>query len=236
MPVASLTAVSKLFGPVAALRSVTCELLAGRAYLVLGDNGAGKSTLLRILAGLSQPSAGDVLIFGQPVDECSETIGYMGHDTMLYDELTALENLRYYATLYSGKKLLRPEDALAQVGLTPGNINPVGLLQVRRGQIGLAQLGLAPDDTNLVGKYSQGMRQRCSLARVLMLQPKLLLLDEPFSNMDRKSALEMLAQLKTLRDNGATIVLTTHQPELAASLADETWHLRRGELVIGAAA
>jgi len=201
---ASLTGVSKLFGPVAALRSITCELLAGRVYLVLGENGAGKSTLLRILAGLSQPSAGEVRIFGAPPDECSETIGYMGHDTMLYDELTALENLRYYATLY-GATGIRPEDALAQVGL-------------------------APEDTRLVGKYSQGMRQRCSLARVLMLQPRLLLLDEPFSNMDRASALTMLDQLRTLRDGGACIVLTTHQPELAASLADETWTLRRGAL------
>jgi len=209
--VASLTGVSKLFGPVAALRSITCELLPGRAYLVLGENGAGKSTLLRILAGLSQPSAGQVRIFGAPPDECGEPIGYMGHDTMLYDELTALENLRYYATLYGETGLLRAEDAIAQVGLSP-------------------------EDTRLVGKYSQGMRQRCSLARVLMLQPKLLLLDEPFSNMDRASALAMLDQLRGLRDSGATLVLTTHQPELAASLADETWHLRRGELAVGARA
>lgn len=210
MQVATLSKVSKLFGPVAALRSIDCELFAGRVVLVLGENGAGKSTLLRILAGLSQPSAGEVRIFGQPPDECSETIGYMGHDTMLYDELTALENLRYYATLY-GAAAVCPEDAIAQVGL-------------------------APEDTRLVGKYSQGMRQRCSLARVLMLQPKLLLLDEPFSNMDRASALAMLDQLRGLRDGGAAIVLTTHQPELAASLADETWHLRRGELVAGAVA
>jgi ABC-type multidrug transport system ATPase subunit len=105
-----------------------------------------------------------------------------------------------------------------------------------RAEDAIAQVGLSPEDTRLVGKYSQGMRQRCSLARVLMLQPKLLLLDEPFSNMDRASALAMLDQLRGLRDSGATLVLTTHQPELAASLADETWHLRRGELAVGARA
>lgn len=205
-PVASLDRVSKLFGAVAALRQVTCELQAGRVYLVLGENGAGKSTLLRILAGLSQPSSGSVVLFGHAERDASETVGYMGHETMLYDELTALENLRYYATLYSEQRCLRPEEALAMVGLPTS-------------------------DARLTGKYSQGMRQRCSLARVLMIRPQLLLLDEPFSNMDRASALEMLEQLRRLRDSGCTIALTTHQPELAKPLADETWQLHRGELV-----
>jgi heme ABC exporter ATP-binding subunit CcmA len=206
--VASLDRVSKLFGSVPALRTLTCELQSGRAYLVLGENGAGKSTLLRILAGLSQPTSGSMAIFGQQPGESIETIGYMGHETMLYDELTALENLRYYATLYGEQRCLRPEHALEMVGLIS-------------------------TDTRLTGDYSQGMKQRVSLARVLMIRPRLLLLDEPFSNMDRASALQMLEQLRTLRDGGCTIVLTTHQPELAVPLADETWHLRRGELATG---
>lgn len=205
-PVVTLDRVSKLFGPVAALRSITGEMHAGRAYLLLGENGAGKSTLLRILAGLSQPSSGEVRVFGTAPHDSTETLGYMGHETMLYDELTALENLRYCATLYGEDRCLPPEDALRRVGLDAA-------------------------DQRLTGKYSQGMRQRCSLARVLMIRPRLLLLDEPFSNMDRASALQMLEQLRQLRDDGCTIALTTHQPELAAPLADETWRLRGGELV-----
>jgi ABC-type multidrug transport system ATPase subunit len=87
-----------------------------------------------------------------------------------------------------------------------------------------------------VGKYSQGMRQRVSLARVLMTRPRLLLLDEPFSNMDRASALQMVEQLQQLKQAGTTLLLTTHQPELASALADVPWHLRGGVLTGNAVA
>jgi heme ABC exporter ATP-binding subunit CcmA len=197
--------VAKIFGTLAVLRSVTCELEPGRGYLLLGENGAGKSTLLRILAGLAEPTSGRVTVFGKHPGDSRERIGYMGHDTMLYDELTAMENLRYYASLYPVGHCLSCEDALDSVGLPRALERPVG-------------------------KYSQGMRQRVSLARVLMIQPKLLLLDEPFSNMDRASAQQMVRQLLGLREAGCTLVLTTHQPELAAPLADTTWWLRAGTL------
>jgi heme ABC exporter ATP-binding subunit CcmA len=199
-PVAKLDRVAKLFGPLAVLRQISCELLAGHGYLLLGENGAGKSTLLRIVAGLSAPTAGHVHIH-----LARERIGYMAHDSMLYDELTAMENLRYYAALYAGADLLPCAEALAAVGLDESPARPVG-------------------------KYSQGMRQRVSLARVLMTRPRLLLLDEPFSNMDRASALKMVEQLRQLKSAGCTLLLTTHQPELAQPLADTTWHLRGGLL------
>src|ERR1700679_3701975 len=179
--------VSKLFGAFAALRQVSAELEPGKCYVLVGENGAGKSTLLRILAGLLRPSHGNVRVFGdsEPHD-MRERIGYMSHAAMLYDEFTGEENLRYFASLYAGRACLAPADALRQVGLDPNLKRPVG-------------------------QYSQGMRQRASLARVLLAQPELLLLDEPFSNMDVESVRQMVALLAKFRSGRRTIVLTTHQ-------------------------
>jgi heme ABC exporter ATP-binding subunit CcmA len=201
-----LEQVSKLFGTFAALRQVTVDLEPGRCYVLLGENGAGKSTLLRILAGLLRPSFGKVRVFGssEPQQERAR-IGYMSHAPMLYDELTAQENLRYFASLYPGRNCLAPADVLRQVGLDPELTRPFG-------------------------HYSQGMRQRTSLARVLVPSPELLLLDEPFSNMDVESARQMVELLARFRQSDRTIVLTTHQRELAAPIADWVLTLRAGRV------
>jgi heme ABC exporter ATP-binding subunit CcmA len=198
--------VSKLFGAFAALRQVSADLEPGRCYVLLGENGAGKSTLLRILAGLLRPSFGTVRLFGglEP-QQARARIGYMSHAPMLYDELTAAENLRYFASLYPGRACLSPAEALRQVGLDP-------------------------DLKRIVGQYSQGMRQRTSLARVLLALPELLLLDEPFSNMDVESARQMVELLARLRQGDRTIVLTTHQRELAAPIADWMLTLKAGRV------
>jgi heme ABC exporter ATP-binding subunit CcmA len=203
---ARLDRVSKLFGSFAALRQVTVDLEPGRCYVLLGENGAGKSTLLRILAGLLRPSYGTVRVFGsaEPQQERAR-IGYMSHAPMLYDELTAQENLRYFASLYPGRNCLTPANALRQVGLDAELNRPLG-------------------------QYSQGMRQRTSLARVLISSPELLLLDEPFSNMDVESARQMVALLARFRQSDRTIVLTTHQRELAAPIADWVLTLHAGRV------
>ncbi len=120
--------------------------------------------------------------------EARARIGYMSHAPMLYDELTAQENLRYFASLYPGRACLSPAEALRQVGLDPDLDRPLG-------------------------QYSQGMRQRTSLARVLLPVPELLLLDEPFSNMDVESARQMVELLAGFRQSNRTIVITTHQRE-----------------------
>jgi heme ABC exporter ATP-binding subunit CcmA len=204
---ARLDSVSKLFGAFAALRQISVELEQGRCYVLLGENGAGKSTLLRILAGLLRPSFGKVTVFGgyEPHD-ARERIGYMSHAAMLYDELTAEENLRYFASLYPGRECLAPVVALRQVGLDP-------------------------ELDRILGQYSQGMRQRTSLARVLLSVPELLLLDEPFSNMDVESAHQMVELLAGFRQGNRTIMLTTHQRELAAPIADWVLTLHAGRLV-----
>ena len=205
-PCARVDQVSKLFGSFAALRQVSVDLQPGKCYVLIGENGAGKSTLLRILAGLLRPTHGQVTLFGrhEPL-EARARIGYMSHAAMLYDELTGQENLRYFASLYPGRPCLDPAEALRQVGLDP---------ELRR----------------TVGQYSQGMRQRTSLARVLMPAPELLLLDEPFSNMDIESARQMVELLAQFRRGNRTIVITTHQRELAAPIADYVLALRAGRV------
>jgi len=205
-PVARLESVSRLFGSFAALRQVTIDFAPGRCYVLLGENGAGKSTLLRILAGLLRPSAGKVTVFGDHKPHASRhRIGYMSHAPMLYDELTARENLEYFRSLYPDTACLTPEAALGQVGLDPAL-------------------------TRNLGQYSQGMRQRTSLARVLLSQPELLLLDEPFSNMDVESVGQMIQLLARFRSGKRTILLTTHQRDLAAPIADQILTLRAGNL------
>jgi heme ABC exporter ATP-binding subunit CcmA len=201
-----LEQVSRLFGSFAALRQVSANFEAGRCYVLLGENGAGKSTLLRILAGLLRPTHGAVRVFGNlDPQEARARIGYMSHAPMLYDELTAQENLEYFRKLYEGRDCLTPTDVLQQVGLDPG-LN------------------------RTFGQYSQGMRQRTSLARVLLPQPELLLLDEPFSNMDIESARQMVELLARFRQSDRTIVLTTHQRELAAPIADWVLTLHAGRV------
>ena len=203
---ARLSGVSKLFGSFAALRQVTVDLEPGRCYVLIGENGAGKSTLLRILAGLLRPSFGTVRVFeNQEPQEARARIGYMSHAPMLYDELTAQENLRYFSTLYPGRASLAPAEALRQVGLDP-------------------------ELTRTLGQYSQGMRQRTSLARVLLPVPELLLLDEPFSNMDVESVSQMVALLAGFRQGNRTIVITTHQREHAAPIADWVLQLKAGRV------
>jgi ABC-type multidrug transport system ATPase subunit len=207
---ASLSGVSKLFGSFAALRQVSVDLEPGRCYVLIGENGAGKSTLLRILAGLLRPSFGTVKVFGElDPHDARARIGYMSHAPMLYDELTALENLRYFGSLYPdrypGRPCLSPEAALRQVGLDPELPRPLG-------------------------QYSQGMRQRTSLARVLLPAPELLLLDEPFSNMDVESVGQMVELLAGFRQGNRTIVITTHQRDHAAPIADWILALKAGRV------
>jgi heme ABC exporter ATP-binding subunit CcmA len=207
---AQLDNVSRLFGRFPALRKISVSLEPGRCYVLLGENGAGKSTLLRVLAGLLEPTGGTARMFtaGGPerISNQRGRVGYMSHAPMLYDEMSALENLRYFAALYRTCSCLTPAEALTAVGLDPGLDRPVG-------------------------QYSQGMRQRTSLARVLLPQPELLLLDEPFSNMDADSAGSMVALLGQLRKTQRTVVLTTHQRSLAEPLADYFLTLKAGALI-----
>jgi ABC-type multidrug transport system ATPase subunit len=196
----------KQFGRFAALRGVSAEFDAGKFHVILGDNGAGKTTLLRALAGLTHPTRGTVSILGKaPHDACRE-IGYMAHPSLLYDEMSGLENLRYFARLYDISGDSRCQQVIRSVGLDPELSRPVG-------------------------KYSQGMRQRMSLARAILHDPKILLLDEPFSNVDVHSAREMVSLLEGMRYAGKTIFVVTHQAALLEDVADEFVWMQAGQIV-----
>jgi ABC-type multidrug transport system ATPase subunit len=198
--------VIKQFGRFAALRGVTAEFAAGRFHAILGDNGAGKTTLLRALAGLAQPTRGAISILGKTPREACRDIGYMAHPSLLYDEMSGMENLRYFAQLYDFAGDARCQEVIRAVRLDPALVRPAG-------------------------QYSQGMRQRLSLARAILHDPKILLLDEPFSNVDVNSAREIVGLLKEMRDAGKTIFVVTHQAALLEGAADEFIWMEAGQIV-----
>jgi len=206
-PVITVTNLIKQFGRFAALRGVTAEFTGGKLYAILGDNGAGKTTLLRTLAGLNHPSGGQITILGASKfhDICHQ-VGYMAHPSLLYDEMSGTENLAYFAQLYGITGQQRAAEVIRAVGLDPALQRPVG-------------------------QYSQGMRQRMSLARALLNDPKILLLDEPFSNVDLHSAADMVRLLAGLRDQGKTIFVVTHQASLLDGAADEFVWMEFGKIV-----
>ncbi len=209
-PIIIADGVIKQFGRFAALRGVNAEFAPGRLYVVLGDNGAGKTTLLRTIAGLAQPTRGTISVLGaKKIKTVCSQIGYMAHPSLLYDEMTGLENLRYFAGLYGIH-----EDA--------ANFTC---------REAIISVKLDPDLNRPVGQYSQGMRQRMSLARALLNDPTLLLLDEPFSNVDFHSAQEMATLLGQMRDQGRTLLVVTHQPGLLESVADEFVWMNSGKIV-----
>ena len=207
-PVITLQNLVKFFGRFAALRDISDSFAPGRLYVVVGDNGAGKSTLLRVVAGLMQPSQGSVTLLGaRSARDVAHRIGYMGHAPLLYDELSGMENLRYFGGLY-------------------------GLHDESTCRNAMQMVGLDPDLGRRVGQYSQGMRQRLSLARAVLHDPELMLLDEPFSNVDVHSAREMAAVLGRVRDKGKTIFVVTHQAPLMEGVADEFVHMSAGQIVL----
>ena len=203
-----VTDLVKQFGRFAALRGVTAEFAPGRLYAILGDNGAGKTTLLRALAGLMPPTSGSISMLGSTdLRSVCGQLGYMAHPSLLYDEMSGMENLRYFARLYD---VIDSDTRCADV---------------------IRAVKLDPSLTRPVGQYSQGMRQRMSLARALLNDPKILLLDEPFSNVDVRSAREMMSLLKGLRDAGKTIFVVTHQGSLLEGAADEFVYMEAGQIV-----
>ncbi len=206
-PVVSVSNLIKQFGRFAALRGVTAGFAGGKLYAILGDNGAGKTTLLRTLAGLNQPSSGQITVLGaHRFHDICHDVGYMAHPSLLYDEMSGMENLAYFAQLYGIAEVSRCANVIHSVGLDPTLVRPVG-------------------------QYSQGMRQRLSLARALLNDPKILLLDEPFSNVDLRSAAEMVILLATLRDQGKTIFVVTHQASLLERVADEFIWMESGKII-----
>ncbi len=198
-PVVSAAGLAKRFGPVTALAGVDFEVAAGAVVAVLGPNGAGKTTLLRILAGLARPTVGDVRYAGgADRRRARQFVGYIGHATFLYPQLTARENLRFTARLYG------VEDADARIAAL------------------LEELALEAVADRVAASFSRGLAQRLAIARALVHDPQLLLLDEPFTGLDPVSADQLATRIDALRGADRAVVLVTHDLARAAALADRT--------------
>ncbi|MFO0688684.1 MAG: heme ABC exporter ATP-binding protein CcmA [Myxococcota bacterium] len=206
------TGVAKRFGRVTALAGIDFEIEPGESVAILGANGAGKSTWLRILAGLAKPSEG---LFVAELDEGTRRValarealrgrvGYVGHATLLSGELTARENLIFAARLHGRRPTRAEQDAL------------------------LAELGLEEFADRRVSALSRGTAQRVSIARGVVHEPDVLLLDEPFTGLDEVAAARLSHQLARLRSRGCSLVVITHDPQRAVELADRALLLHRG--------
>jgi heme exporter protein A len=187
-----------------ALIDISIDVRAGERLLLVGPNGAGKSTFIRVFAGLMHASSGKALVVGRPARESRASVGVVSHATYLYDELTALENLRFYGELY---------------GVAEPRLRGERLLELLR----IEHLGGVQ-----VGRLSRGQQQRVAIARALMHDPPVLLMDEPDTGLD-VAALQVLTAL--LVDAGRTVVLTTHNLPTGLRLGTRVAVLSRGRLV-----
>ncbi len=207
-PAVQLDGAGRRYGERAALRDVTLSLEAGRSLVVFGPNGAGKTTLLRLLATLLRPHAGTVRVLGAALPEdgwrVRGRIGFLGHEPLLYRELSGRENLRFHARLHDAHAE-RVERTLEAVGMERRADDPVAEL-------------------------SRGMVQRLAVARAVLHEPELLLLDEPLANLDPAAA----AQVQPLigRASGCTRVTTSHDPVSGLADADLALGLKNGRVAL----
>ena len=193
------------FGRRWALSHVDLDLPEGSGVRVVGPNGSGKSTLLRCLATALKPHAGSIQIGGVSLwtnrDSLRPHIGYLAHQHHLWGDLSGRQNLATWARLGGY------------------DIDPSALLE---------RVGLSAERTGPVRDYSAGMRRRLALARLLMKRPRLVLLDEPFAALDPEGRALVLDLVGAMRADGATVVIATHLPEVAAPLTDTVIHMDRG--------
>lgn len=211
-PLLVAAGLSRAFGALKALRGVDLALGAGETLVVFGPNGAGKSTLLRLLAGIMRPTSGEIRVGGRPVrpgDAGSRRgIGLVSHQSFLYDDLSLLDNLVFAARLYGVPRA----ESVARAALE--------------------EAGLGARAHESPRSLSRGLQQRVSIARALLHDPSLLLLDEPFTGLDSASAARLRAALARRAGEGRAAVLVTHQPAEAWQLATRVAVLSAGRWVL----
>jgi heme exporter protein A len=204
--------VSKVYGRERALGPTDFRMDAGEALALVGPNGAGKSTLLGILSTLVLPTTGDVRFSGERASARHRgAIGLIAHDALCYGDLSGRENLAFFSRLYALPDARRPDELLERVGLTHAADRPART-------------------------YSRGMLQRLSIARALLHRPRFMLLDEPFTGLDREGIAMLVEVLGAERRAGTMLCLVSHDLEPLPGLVDRVLVLRRGRLVSDARA
>jgi len=204
--------IEKRYGGLYALRRVSLQIAPGECIVLAGRNGSGKTTLLRIAAGLVRPSRGKVTFSAANCDESrgshsARGIGYVAHATMVYDELTAEENLVLFARLLG---VARPAERVATL---------------------LSEVGLEERRHSLVRTFSRGMRQRAAIARALLCEPSVLLLDEPATGLDPQGTAWLASTLRGMHESGCTILMSLHGETEISALGTRAVRLDAGSIV-----
>lgn len=200
----------KRYGHIKALRGIDLLVKTGDTLILLGPNGAGKSTLLGVLAGRIRPSEGQVMLQGEILGKSAFTrsmTGYLAHSSLLYQGLTARENLFFYGKLYGVDHLVERSDEM---------LHFMGLWERRHDK---------------VGGFSRGMEQRLSIARSLLHNPRLILLDEPFSGLDYQSSRAFGRALRQLRDGERTLLVATHDMSTVEDLGENVIIMNKGQIL-----
>ena len=208
VPLLRLSKLTKKFGAIRAVWNVDLEISRGDCLAIFGPNGAGKTTLLRVIASLTQPTNGEISFKGH--NRRRDGVGYVSHLSLLYNELTGMENLLFYARLFQIKDAqLRAAEMLSRMGLQEARNQPAR-------------------------EYSRGMKQRLTLARALLHEPQLLLLDEPYTGLDQHGCRLFTEVLRGLKQEGRTILLVTHNLGEGLELCNRVMIQNRGEVVFQA--
>ncbi len=214
-PLVKVSSITKAFETRKVLNGVDLSAAAAQSVYICGVNGAGKSTLLRIIAGLLQPDDGSVELSGHDTardpEKAKPQLGVISHKAMVYPDLTVLENLRFFATLYG------VEDITSRIGKL------------------LEDLALSPYRYDRAGILSRGLLQRLSIARALVYAPSILLADEPFTGLDAGSCKHLKSVLNDFTANGGTVLMTTHDAAVGLKCCQRVVVLDKGKFCFDAA-
>ena len=208
-PAIEVRGLSKRYNLQPVLNELSLVIADGSLCVLVGSNGAGKTTLLRLIATLSRPDAGFVAIHGVGLRNnvaLRRQIGYLGHQTLFYSDLNALENLTHYARLYELDSV--PERVVE----------------------GIQSVGLTQHQHKPVRTFSRGMLQRLAIARTLLHDPTILLMDEPYTGLDKEAAQALDAQLRGLHRPGRVMLIAAHHPQRLLTFASHVAWLRDGRI------